>query len=152
MLMDSPPVAFVIDDDRSVRRALERLVGTVGLSNHGPEAGDPVQFQQVLINLIMNAIEATRSSTNGRRKILIRSAKNPDGVLIQVQDSGAGIDPAPANRVSEPFFATKARGIGMALSIGHSITESHGGRLGIVPSSTGALSEFTLPIDDAGVS
>ncbi len=114
--------------------------------------GDPVQLQQVLINLIMNAIEATSSSTNGRRKILIRSAKNPDGVLVQVQDSGPGIEPGLANRIFEPFFTTKAKGIGMGLSISHSIIESHGGRLGIVPSSAGALFEFTLPIDDAGVS
>ena len=114
--------------------------------------GDPVQLQQVLINLIMNAIEATSSSTNGRRTILIRSAKNPDGVLVQVQDSGPGIAPELADRIFEPFFTTKAEGIGMGLSISHSIIESHGGRLGIGPSSHGALFEFTLPTDDAGVS
>ena len=57
-----------------------------------------------------------------------------------------------ADRIFEPFFTTKAEGIGMGLSISHSIIESHGGRLGIVPSSTGALFEFTLPTDDAGVS
>jgi PAS domain S-box-containing protein len=114
--------------------------------------GDPVQLQQVLINLIMNAIEATSTSTNGRREILIRSAKNPDDVLVQVQDSGPGIKPELAHRIFEPFFTTKAKGIGMGLSISHSIIESHGGRLGIAPSSTGALFEFTLPTDDAGVS
>jgi PAS domain S-box-containing protein len=114
--------------------------------------GDSVQLQQVLINLIMNAIEATSSSTNGRREILIRSAKNPDGVLVQVHDSGPGIEPGLANRIFEPFFTTKAKGIGMGLSISHSIIESHGGRLEIVPSSAGALFEFTLPTDDAGVS
>jgi PAS domain S-box-containing protein len=114
--------------------------------------GDPVQLQQVLINLIVNAIEATRTSTNARREILIRSAKNPDGVLVQVQDSGPGIETGLANRIFEPFFTTKAKGIGMGLSISHSIIESHGGRLGTVPSSAGALFEFTLPIDEAGVS
>jgi PAS domain S-box-containing protein len=114
--------------------------------------GDPVQLQQVLINLIMNAIEAMSSSTKERRKILIRSAKNRDGVLVQIQDSGPGIEPGLANRIFEPFFTTKAKGIGMGLSMSHSIIESHGGRLGIVPGSAGALFEFTLPIDDAGVS
>jgi PAS domain S-box-containing protein len=114
--------------------------------------GDPVQLQQVLINLIMNAIEATSSSRNGRWTILIRSAENPDGVLVQVQDSGPGIAPELADRIFEPFFTTKTEGIGMGLSISHSIIESHGGRLGIVPSSTGALFEFTLPTDDAGAS
>ena len=112
-----------------------------------------MQLQQVLINLIMNAIEATSSSTDGRRReILIRSAKNRDGVLVQVQDSGPGIEPELADRIFEPFFTTKAKGIGMGLSISHSIIESHGGRLWIAPSSAGALFEFTLPADDAGVS
>jgi C4-dicarboxylate-specific signal transduction histidine kinase len=114
--------------------------------------GDPVLLQQVLINLIMNAIEATISFTGAGREILIRSAKNRDGVLVQVQDSGPGIAPELADRVFELFFTTKAKGIGMGLSISHSIIESHGGRLGIGPSSHGALFEFTLPTDDAGVS
>jgi signal transduction histidine kinase len=109
--------------------------------------GDPVLLQQVLINLIMNAIEATSSSTGGRREILIRSAKSQDGVLVQVQDSGPGIEPGLTNSIFEPFFTTKAEGIGMGLSITHSIIESHGGHLGIVPSPTGALFEFTLPTD-----
>ena len=114
--------------------------------------GDPVLLQQVLINLIMNAIEGTISSTGVRREIVIRSAKNRDGVLVQVQDSGPGIAPELADRIFEPFFTTKAKGIGMGLSISRSIIESHGGHVGIIPSSTGALFEFTLPTDDAGVS
>jgi PAS domain S-box-containing protein len=114
--------------------------------------GDPVLLQQVLINLIMNAIEGTISFTGVRRKIVIRSAKNRDGVLVQVQDSGPGIAPELADRIFEPFFTTKAKGIGMGLSISRSIIESHGGRLGIAPSSHGALFEFTLPTDDDAVS
>jgi C4-dicarboxylate-specific signal transduction histidine kinase len=106
-------------------------------------------LQQVLINLIMNAIEATIWSTDGRREILIRSAKNPDGVLVQVQDSGPGIEPGLANRIFAPFFTTKANGIGMGLSISHSIRESHRAACGLsLP--TGALFEFTLPTDNAG--
>jgi C4-dicarboxylate-specific signal transduction histidine kinase len=114
--------------------------------------GDLVQLQQVLINLVMNAIEATTLSSDGRREILIRSAKNPDGVLVQVQDSGPGIEPELANRIFEPFFTTKAKGIGMGLSISHSIIESHGGGLRTVPNSTGALFEFTLPSNGAAAS
>jgi C4-dicarboxylate-specific signal transduction histidine kinase len=106
---------------------------------------------QVLINLIMNAIEAT-SSTNGKREVLIRSAKKPDGVLVQVQDSGPAIEPELISRIFEPFFTTKAKGIGLGLSISHSIIESHGGRLWTTPSSTGALFEFTLPTDAADAS
>jgi C4-dicarboxylate-specific signal transduction histidine kinase len=115
--------------------------------------GDPVQLQQVLINLIMNAIEATSSSTDGRRReILIRSARNRDGVLVQVQDSGPGIEPALVNRIFEPFFTTKAKGIGMGLSISYSIIESHGGQLSLESASQGALFQFTLPANGAGVS
>src|SRR5579864_2865059 len=109
--------------------------------------GDPLLLQQVLINLIMNAIEATHSFRGGRREILIRSAKNPGSVLVQVQDSGPGIAPGLADRIFEPFFTTKAEGIGMGLSISHSVVESHGGHLRIVPSPTGALFVFTLPTD-----
>jgi C4-dicarboxylate-specific signal transduction histidine kinase len=109
-------------------------------------SGDPVQLQQVLINLIMNAIEAMRTSAERPRELLIRSAKSPDGVLVQVQDSGPGIEPRLANRIFEPFFTTKAEGIGMGLSISHSIIESHGGHLSIVPVSQGARLQFTLPV------
>jgi PAS domain S-box-containing protein len=107
--------------------------------------GDAVELQQVLINLIMNAIEALRTSTDGRREILIRSAQNPDGVLIQVQDSGPGIAPEVADRIFEPFFTTKPEGIGMGLAISRSIVESHGGNLWAESSYNGALIQFTLP-------
>jgi PAS domain S-box-containing protein len=108
--------------------------------------GDAVQLQQVLINLVMNAIEAMRLSTDRPRKLLIRSAKNAGIVLVQVQDSGPGIESGLADRIFEPFFTTKAEGIGMGLSIGHSIIESHGGQFSLVTSSQGALFEFTLPV------
>jgi PAS domain S-box-containing protein len=114
--------------------------------------GDPVQLQQVLINLIMNAIEATTSTTSGRPEILIRSARNRDGVLVQVQDSGPGIEPALVNRIFEPFFTTKPKGIGMGLSISYSIIESHGGQLSLESGSQGALFQFTLPANGAVVS
>jgi C4-dicarboxylate-specific signal transduction histidine kinase len=108
-------------------------------------SGDQVQLQQVLINLIMNAIEAVRTSTEGPRELQIRSAKSTAGILVQVQDSGPGIGPEVADRIFEPFFTTKAGGIGMGLSISRSIIESHGGHLSIVPVPRGALLQFTLP-------
>jgi len=110
-------------------------------------AGDQVQLQQVLINLIMNAVEAMRLSAERPRKLLIRSAKSTDGVLVQVQDSGPGIEPRLADRIFEPFFTTKAEGIGMGLAISRSIIESHGGRLSIAAGSHGAVFQFTLPIN-----
>src|SRR5258706_13350850 len=95
----------------------------------------------------MNAVEALRLSAEQPRRLLIRSAKNPDGVLVQVQDSGPGIEPELADRIFEPFFTTKAEGIGMGLSISRSIIESHGGELSLVPVSQGAMFQFNLPVD-----
>jgi PAS domain S-box-containing protein len=109
--------------------------------------GDAVQLQQVLINLIMNAVEAMRPSTERPRKLVIRSAKNADGVLVQVQDSGPGIEPELRDRIFEPFFTTKAEGTGMGLAISRSIIESHGGELSLAPASQGVLFQFALPAD-----
>ena len=114
--------------------------------------GDRVQLQQVLINLIMNSIDAMRTITDRPRELLIKSGKNPDGVLIQVQDSGRGLDPGQADRIFAPFFTTKPQGIGMGLSISRSIVESHGGRLWAVPGPNGALFQFTLPSNGSNVS
>ena len=110
--------------------------------------GDRVQLQQVMLNLIMNGIDAMSMITDRPRELLIQSAKHSEGVLIQVQDSGAGIDPGQADRIFEPFFTDKPEGIGMGLSISRSIVESHGGRLWAVPGASGALFEFTLPAQD----
>jgi C4-dicarboxylate-specific signal transduction histidine kinase len=110
--------------------------------------GDRVQLQQVMLNLIMNGIDAMSMITDRPRELLIQSAKHSEGVLIQVQDSGAGIDPGQADRIFEPFFTDKPEGIGMGLSISRSIVESHGGRLWSVPGAIGALFEFTLPAPD----
>jgi two-component system sensor histidine kinase/response regulator len=110
--------------------------------------GDRVQLQQVLINLIMNSIDAMRTITDRPRELLIKSGKNPDGVLILVQDSGSGLDPDQADRIFVPFFTTKPQGIGMGLSISLSIIESHGGRLWAESGSKGALFHFTLPTQD----
>jgi PAS domain S-box-containing protein len=114
--------------------------------------GDPVQLQQVLINLIMNAVEAMRTSTGRPRELLIRSAGKPDGVLVQVQDSGPGIEPELRERIFEPFFTTKGEGTGMGLSISRSIIESHGGQLSLLPASRGALFQFALPVAPIEVS
>jgi len=113
-----------------------------------PVFGDRVQLQQVMLNLIMNAIDAMSMITERPRELLIKSAKHSDGALIQVQDSGTGIDPGQADRIFEPFFTDKPEGIGMGLSISRSIIESHGGRLWAVAGSNGALFEFTLPPQD----
>jgi PAS domain S-box-containing protein len=89
-----------------------------------------VQLQQVLLNLVTNAIEAMSSIADRERVLAIRSrACEPDHVLITVEDSGTGIDPSQMDRIFDPFFTTKAQGMGMGLSICRSIIESHGGQL-----------------------
>jgi len=110
-----------------------------------PVSADRVQLQQVLINLVINGIEAIRSIAHGPRELLIKSAKNHNEVSIQVQDSGSGLDPEHAEHIFEPFFTTKPGGIGMGLSISRSIIESHGGRLWAESGSRGAVFQFTLP-------
>jgi len=113
--------------------------------------GDRVQLQQVVINLVMNGIDAMHGLTDRPRKLIIESIKHSDGVLVQIQDSGPGVDPEEADRIFEPFFTTKSEGIGLGLSISRSIVESHGGRLWAERVSNGALFQFVLPESD-GVS
>jgi signal transduction histidine kinase len=86
-----------------------------------------------------------RSLAHLPRELFIKSARNHNAVLIQVQDCGEGLDPQQAEHIFEPFFTTKPEGIGMGLSISRSIVESHGGRLWAESSSKGALFQFTLP-------
>jgi len=107
--------------------------------------GDGVQLQQVLINLVMNGIEAMRSLDHRSRELLIRSTANSNHVLIQVQDSGEGLNPLQVEHIFEPFFTTRPEGIGMGLSISRSIVESHGGHLWAASVPTRALLQFTLP-------
>jgi hypothetical protein len=78
---------------------------------------------------------------------MIRSSMSSDGVLVQVQDSGPGIQPEVAVRIFEPFFTTKEEGIGMGLAISRSIIQSHGGKLSHAAGPEGAVFEFVLPIE-----
>jgi len=108
--------------------------------------GDRVQLQQVLLNLIVNAIEAMSALNNRSRELTIVSAHGTDGVVVEVRDSGIGLDPDRAERVFEAFYTTKTEGIGIGLSISRSIVEAHGGRLWAVPNQPhGAVFRFSLP-------
>ena len=91
--------------------------------------GDRVQLQQVIVNLTLNGIEAMGAVIDRPRRLVIRSQRQNPEVLVAVRDSGAGIDPKDVKRIFDAFFTTKAQGMGMGLSICHSIIESHGGRL-----------------------
>jgi PAS domain S-box-containing protein len=112
-----------------------------------PIRGDRVQLQQVLVNLILNAVEALSSVEDGVRELLIRTEQSEtDVVLFAVHDSGPGIDPGNLQRVFEPFYTTKTSGIGMGLSICRSIIEAHGGRLWASANlPRGASFQFALP-------
>ncbi len=116
-------------------------------SNLNSVIGDRVQLQQVVLNLIMNGIEAVADSKRGQRRLEIRSANEESGhVLVAVEDSGPGLDLAQADRLFEAFFTTKPEGMGMGLSICRSIIDAHGGRLWASPNvPNGAVFQFTLP-------
>jgi len=111
-----------------------------------PVQGDRVQLQQVLVNLILNAVEAMSSVEDGARELSIRTEQSQTGVLVAVHDSGPGVDPVNLDRVFEPFYTTKASGIGMGLSICQAIIHGHGGRLWMSANEPrGAVFQFTLP-------
>jgi C4-dicarboxylate-specific signal transduction histidine kinase len=96
--------------------------------------GNRVQLQQVILNLLTNAVEAMGSATNRARVLQVKSKLHESGgVLIMVEDSGPGIDPQDIDRILEAFFTTKSHGMGMALSICRSIIDAHHGRLWVSP-------------------
>ena len=119
-----------------------------------PLLGDRVQLQQVVINLLMNGVEAMASITDRPREIVIRSQLHEAGqVLVAVLDSGIGIDSETAERLFSAFFTTKPSGMGMGLSISRSIIRAHGGRLWVSPNPDhGAAFQFTVPTNGQSVS
>jgi signal transduction histidine kinase len=107
--------------------------------------GDCVQLQQVILNLILNAIEAM-SSVDGPRELVVSTEQRQMDGVVTVRDSGPGIDPDQRERVFEAFYTTKSSGVGMGLSICRSIIDAHGGRLWIEANKPrGAALQFTLP-------
>jgi len=116
--------------------------------------GDRVQLQQVLLNLIINALDAMSALTDRPRVIRVRTrATESKSILVAVEDSGVGLDPEQAARLFDAFYTTKVEGLGMGLSISRSIVEAHGGRLWATANQgPGATFQFTLPIEEeAGV-
>jgi PAS domain S-box-containing protein len=109
--------------------------------------GDRVELQQVVVNLILNAIEAMSRTTESRRELLIRTTKaGSKGILVAVMDSGPGLLPASHERLFEPFYTTKPDGLGIGLSICRSIIEAHGGQLWARANEPrGTIFQFTVP-------
>jgi PAS domain S-box-containing protein len=109
--------------------------------------GDRVQLQQVILNLIVNAVEAMSGVSEGSRELLIGTGKDSSGVLVAVQDSGPGLNPKSFDRLFDAFYTTKPGGMGMGLSICRSIVEAHGGRIWASSNAgPGATVQFTLPV------
>jgi signal transduction histidine kinase len=107
--------------------------------------GDKVQLQQVVLNLVMNAIEAMQSVRPRALKVKSEQSK-PEFVHVSIEDTGTGIDPSNLDRIFSALFTTKARGMGMGLSICHSIIESHSGRIWVSPGvNGGSIFQFELP-------
>jgi C4-dicarboxylate-specific signal transduction histidine kinase len=111
---------------------------------------DRVHLQQVLLNLMTNAVDAMKPVTDRPRILQIQTRlQTPEAVLVTVEDSGAGVDQKNIEQLFEPFYTTKPQGLGMGLSISRSIIEAHGGRLWVEPGgATGATFRFTLPVED----
>jgi C4-dicarboxylate-specific signal transduction histidine kinase len=112
--------------------------------------GDRVQVQQVLVNLIVNAVEAMTGASDGLRELMIASgADDLNDVFVEVQDTGPGFDAANFDRLFQSFYSTKPDGMGMGLAISRSIVEAHGGRLSTTPNEPrGAVFRFTLPVKE----
>src|SRR5208282_819314 len=109
-------------------------------------------LQQVILNLIMNAVDAMRVVSDRARVLRIQTEEQSSGsIVVLVQDSGVGLDPKHSSRMFEAFYTTKTDGIGMGLTISRSIIEAHGGRLWAVANDEpGSTFCFTLPIEKGG--
>ncbi|MGZ5081648.1 MAG: sensor histidine kinase, partial [Usitatibacter sp.] len=113
--------------------------------------GDRVQLQQVLLNLIMNAIEALPSWNGGSKQVLVGvEPLGTDEVRVSVRDTGPGLAPGQRERIFDMFYTTKPRGLGLGLAISRSIIENHGGRLWASPDEgPGGTFQFALPVAGA---
>ena len=117
--------------------------------NVPPILGDRIQLQQVVLNLVLNAIEAMSEVGDRRRELSVSSATDENnGALVVVRDSGTGLGAASADRLFEAFYTTKAHGMGIGLAVSRTIIQAHGGRLWATPNMPhGAIFQFSLPAD-----
>ncbi|MFY0570202.1 sensor histidine kinase [Archangium lansingense] len=137
-------VARLMANDMHLRGATLQLALAPSLPT---VQGDGIQLQQVVLNLLINAMDAMADVPAGQRQLQVRTASPGPGLVeLSVQDSGGGIEPSRLALIFEPFYSTKAHGLGMGLSISRSIVEAHGGRLQAEsPPGQGALLRCVLP-------
>ena len=157
LIKKAPPRKDRFDINEAIREVIEITRGEAakdGVSVQTQPAdglpliqGDRVQLQQMMLNSIINAVEAMRGVSDGPRELLISTGNaETGGVRVAVRDCGPGLAPATLERLFEAFYTTKPQGLGLGLSICRSIIEAHGGRLWAnanVP--RGAIFQFTLP-------
>jgi signal transduction histidine kinase len=117
-----------------------------------PVMGDRVQLQQVVLNLLMNALDAMKGVDDRPRQVAIKVERDEgDRMRLSVQDTGAGLDPKSMDRLFEAFYTTKSGGMGIGLSVSRSIVESHHGRLWAVSNDgPGATFSFSIPCRPEG--
>jgi signal transduction histidine kinase len=159
LIKKAPPRKEVIDLNAAILEVIALThgeavktgvtVATQLADDSPPVRCDRVQLQQVMLNLIVNAIQSMSGVEDGARKLRISTARiEPEGVCVAVRDTGRGMRPESLPRLFEPFYTTKPDGMGMGLSICRSIIEAHGGRLWATSCEPrGALFQFTIPAD-----
>jgi signal transduction histidine kinase len=139
-----------IEDTAAILRAeARRRVASIEYSLDAIQAdvmGDPVQIQQVIINLILNAFDASAGLAPDRRRVRIETSDTARGVRVTVRDYAGGIAASDLPRLFDPFFSTKSAGMGLGLSIARSIVEAHGGTITAANGDIGAEFCMTLPI------
>lgn len=154
-------VAEPLDLNEAVREVLALSAGELQRSRVAPQleladalspvVGDRVQLQQVILNLVVNALDAMTTVDPSGRELIVATAQDGPVVHLSVQDTGTGVGADSTERVFEPFFTTKNKGMGIGLWVSRSIVESHGGRLWAVPNDgPGTTFRFTLPCASDG--
>ena len=160
MVRKSPPREDAFNINDTIMEVLALISTELSRNDISPRAelandlpvvwGDRIQLQQVILNLVMNAIEAMSEVSPTQRKLMIASVKDgSNGVLVRIQDAGVGLDGESLDHLFEAFFTTKARGMGIGLAVSQTILQAHGGRLWATPNAShGATFQFTLPAND----
>ena len=141
-------ITDVLELVRSEIRKSQILLRTELASDLPLVTGDRVQVQQVILNLIMNAIEALTEVDAEARELLVSAAADESKITVSVRDSGIGVPLATLDTIFDAFYTTKPNGMGMGLAISRSIIEAHGGTVYAAPNFPhGTVFGFTLPLD-----
>jgi PAS domain S-box-containing protein len=164
LIKKTPPRKDWVDINEAIREVIELTRGEAAKDGASVQTalreglplieGDRVQLQQVVLNLIVNAVQAMGAVAEGPRELFITTARaEPNGVLVAMRDSGPGLASANLEHLFAPFYTTKPGGLGMGLSICRSIIEAHGGRLWVTANlPRGAIFQFTVPTHPGSIS